>query len=390
MPVVAPVTRRDLACEPLPPRPSLQRQKMAIGFHGDPVAPGSRSGSPTTRNSQRPSSATGACQLLQLQAVGDAHAHGGQLEGVDRVGHLVSTLLGTVSPSPSGRNAAIRRSCIQGTVSTCRPALPSPAGGVLVVPGAERQSARMMSGAEDEDVALAEAHALRHLDRLEFPAVDRVPGLEPVDAAMARRIEQHTATDDAGGIGRDAAPFGAARGECRGRLAVVELPPLADVVERVDVGVAVAVAGHAEEAHAEGQAALADRDVVHQRHEVVRRAVGCLVLPPCRSGSPSDTVRPLAHQARCGGDLVRGQVVERASFVVRPPASPVLDGLEHALELLERPDRVGCGRPTWSASFGCRRVAARPDRPAGRRRAAAAVPTAPVRSRRGLDRHCPW
>jgi hypothetical protein len=30
---------------------------MAIGFHGEPVPPGSRSGRPTTMNSKRPSSA---------------------------------------------------------------------------------------------------------------------------------------------------------------------------------------------------------------------------------------------------------------------------------------------------------------------------------------------
>ena len=54
IPVVAPVTSATLpskrrSMEPPP-------QKMAIGFHGDPVPPGSRSGSPTTMKSNRPSS----------------------------------------------------------------------------------------------------------------------------------------------------------------------------------------------------------------------------------------------------------------------------------------------------------------------------------------------
>ena len=35
-------------------------QKIAIGFHGEPVPPGRRSGSPTTMNSERPSSSQAA------------------------------------------------------------------------------------------------------------------------------------------------------------------------------------------------------------------------------------------------------------------------------------------------------------------------------------------
>ena len=67
----------------------------------------------------------------------------------------------------------------------------------------------------------------------------------------------------------------------RRRLAVVELALVADVVERIDMGVAVAVARHAEEAHAEGQAALADRHVVHQRHQVDGRVRIVRARPPC-------------------------------------------------------------------------------------------------------------
>ena len=43
---------------------SLRRrgQKMAIGFHGEPVPPGNRSGNPTTMNSQRPSASHAAAR----------------------------------------------------------------------------------------------------------------------------------------------------------------------------------------------------------------------------------------------------------------------------------------------------------------------------------------
>ena len=36
-----------------------------------------------------------------------------------------------------------------------------------------------------------------------------------------------------------------------GRLAIIELALVGDVIERIDMGVAVAMARHAEEAHAE-------------------------------------------------------------------------------------------------------------------------------------------
>ena len=107
---------------------------------------------------------------------------------------------------------------------------------IVVAPGAEREAAGVMARAEDEDVALAQAHALGLLDRLQLGAGHRLAGLEPVDLAVARRVEQHAAADDAGVIGGDAAPFRAARGEQRGRLAIVELALVGDVVQRIDMG----------------------------------------------------------------------------------------------------------------------------------------------------------
>jgi len=103
-------------------------QKMAIGFQGQPVAPGRRSGSPTTMNSRRCSSSQALGELLQLKAVGDQHAHRGELQSVDGVGHSFDIARNGLAV-PIRRKAAIRRSCIQGTASTCRPALPWPAGG---------------------------------------------------------------------------------------------------------------------------------------------------------------------------------------------------------------------------------------------------------------------
>ena len=125
-----------------------------------------------------------------------------------------------------------------------------------------------MARAEDEDVAFAQPDPLGLLDLFQLGAGHGLAGLEPADLAVARRIEQHAAADDAGVIGGDAAPFRAARGEQRGRLAVVELAPVGDVVQRIDMGMGIAVARHAEIAHAEGETALADRQIMHQRHEM--------------------------------------------------------------------------------------------------------------------------
>ena len=130
---------------------------------------------------------------------------------------------------------------------------------IVVAPGAEREAAFVMSCPEHEDIAFAELHALCRLDFLEFLARDRLAGLEPVDLAMAGRIEQDAASGYAGRISGDATPLGTARGQQRRRLAVIELPAVTNVIECIDMRVAIAVARHCEIAHAEGKPALAHR-----------------------------------------------------------------------------------------------------------------------------------
>src|SRR3954466_14931608 len=102
---------------------------------------------------------------------------------------MPSTTEGTVSPSPSGRNAAMPSSCIQGIASTCRPAFPSPPGGgplsqgpsasrrAAVVRGAEREPAGVVARSQDEEVALAERDALGLHARLELAAGHRLARL---------------------------------------------------------------------------------------------------------------------------------------------------------------------------------------------------------------------
>src|SRR5215813_10698940 len=205
--------------------------------------------------------------LLQVEAVGDQHAHGGELQSVDGIGHLFDVARHglAVAVREERRDAPLMH---PGHGVDMQPCLAFPGRRIVVAPGAERAPAGVMACPEDEDIALAQTHALRLLDGLQFGARHGLAGLEPVDLAVARRVEQHAAADDAAVIGRDASPVRPARGEQRGRLAVVELALVGDVIQRIDMGMAVAVAGHAEIAHAEGKPALADGDIVHQRHEV--------------------------------------------------------------------------------------------------------------------------
>ena len=281
-------------------------------------------------NSQRPSSSQASARSSRLQAVRDAHAHCRQLQRVDRVGHVLdiarhglAVAVGKEGGDPPLVHPRHR--------VDMQPGLALARRRIFVVPGAEREPPGMVAGAEDEDVALAEPDALRRLDRLELGAGHRLARLEPVDPAMARRVEQHAATDDAGGIGGDAAPVRAARGEQRRPACRCRAAPIADVVERIDMGVAVAMARHAEVAHAERQAALADGMSCSSD---IRWTAGLGLSGPAALliGIAIETVRPLRTRRRRRGHLVRRQVVERSALVVGPPAAPVLHRLEHGVE----------------------------------------------------------
>ena len=64
-----------------------------------------------------------------------------------------------------------------------------PRGRIVVAPGAKRQPACVMAGAEDENIALAQPNVLGFLDRLQLGPRHRLAGLEPFDLAMARRVQ---------------------------------------------------------------------------------------------------------------------------------------------------------------------------------------------------------
>src|SRR5215472_14992661 len=265
MPCVAPVTmatlpakRRSICLSLLGPRRSEHGKRIPW------TAGGARQAQRQADDHELPSFLfeAGLMQLLELQAVGDQHAHRRQLQRMDRIRHAfhIARHRLAIAVGQKGRDLALMH---PGHRVDMEPGLALARRRVVIAPGTERQTARVMAGAEDQDIAFAQSHALRLLDLLQLGAGHRLAGLEPRDLAVMRRIQHHAPPDDALVVGGDTAPVRAARGEERDRLAVVELALVADVIQRIDMGMGIAMARHAEIAHAEGKPALADRQIMH-------------------------------------------------------------------------------------------------------------------------------
>jgi hypothetical protein len=203
----------------------------------------------------------------------------------------------------------------------------------VVVPGAELEPAPVVAGAEDEYVALAELDALRLRALLELSPPHELARLEPVHSPVTRDVEEDAAPDDALVVDGDVLSDCTARRKHLGcAAAVVGHPAVRDMTERVDVCVCIAVRGHAEPVEPETNFALVDGHVValHEQQRRLHRVVRARLLidrnrerdPPARSD----------ESRRCA-DILSGDVVERAEFVVFPPTAPVLDRFEDLLEL---------------------------------------------------------
>src|SRR5262249_59500227 len=103
--------------------------------------------------------------------------------------------------------------------------------------------------ADEQYVALLDAHALSRLGALEFVGRDALAGLEPVHAAQARHVEQHAAAHDAIGDHHHAAASSASAAHLAHREAVVDPTIHGDVTERVEMRGRHAVEGDADEVH---------------------------------------------------------------------------------------------------------------------------------------------
>ncbi len=318
---------------------------MAIGFQGDPVPPGSRSGRPTTSHRRSvPLQMLSGGHILELEAVRGEHAHRGHLQGVDRVEDPLD-VAGDRFTVPVGQERGDPPLVHPSDGVDVQAGLAFAGRRVVVAPGPQREPPPVVPGPEQQDVALAQPDILRLLDRLQLRPRHRLAGLEPVDAAESGHVEQHPRPGRPVGVRGHVERRGAPRGhDLLRRPAVVDLPLVGDVAQRVHMGVAVAVEREAEVIGGEGQRARADVDVV-TLHDMVRHRAG--VVRACHRVHrdrhrhlPSGPDQRGRRPHRAGGD-----VVQRPELVLGTPAPPVLDRLEDLVELPQRHRRGRRQRP---------------------------------------------
>jgi hypothetical protein len=199
-------------------------------------------------------------------------------------------------------------------------------------PRALGPAAGVAAGGDEQHVALLDAQARRLLGAHQLVGTDRLAGLEPLDPAKPRHVEQDAAADDAVARSHDAVALRADALHVPGVEAVVHPPRHHHVAEGVDVGDGHAVERHAHVVHRglETRNELAGR-VAGDEHHVLR---GVGVLGGGRDGKLVGAAHggPVAHERGRRRALLVGDVVEGPALVVGAPPSPVLHVLEHTLD----------------------------------------------------------
>src|SRR5947209_3645995 len=184
-----------------------------------------------------------------------------------------------------------------------------------------------MSGTENQDVALAEANALGLFTLLQFRGTDSFPGFQPLDPAQPRDVEQNSAADDSVCIGSDVLELRAAGGDLCGRLAVIQASLVRDMAKGVDVGVTVTMdlAGKIVQCEAglpkNGGAIERHRHVMCNRVRIVR--TGDLV-----ESDGHGNRSPRSHQRRGVSHAFGSNVIQRTTFILGAPGSPVTNLLK--------------------------------------------------------------
>src|SRR5512132_3247104 len=277
----------------------------------------------------------GLHQVLELEAVRREHPHRHDLQRVDRIehpGHGARHGLAVTVGEEGGNPALVHprdRVDVQAGLALTR-------GRIPIVPRTEFQPAPVVPGPEDEDVALAELDTLGDFACLELGTRHGITGFEPLDAQKSWQVEEDAPADQSVPIGGDVQGGRALRGQdLLGWQAVVGLALVGDVTESVDMGLAVAVAGHPEIVQAESQPMGADVDVVSLADEMQ----GGAGIVRSRDHVDGDLHRDLSSGANeTGGltDLLRGDVVEGPELVVRAPPAPVLARLADRVERRRR------------------------------------------------------
>ena len=211
------------------------------------------------------------------------------------------------------------------------------------VHGALRETSSVEPRAHEKDVTRFDADPLRPLRGLEVFGHHPLPRLEPLHAAGARDVQEHTAAHHAVVQHLDGVDGGAlARGDQVARPAVVELAVPEVVRGRVDVRDVVPVEDHADELG--GAATLEDplvgvviaalTGVDHEAHRLHGGVGGQLGAP----GAGAGHAHAIRDEPRSRRALLRGDQVEGAELVILAPAAPVGQGAHVLAHLRFRGD----------------------------------------------------
>src|SRR5215831_20502199 len=192
MPLVAPVTsatlpskRRSITAPPSDRSPSEDGDRVP----GRSGAAGQPERQADDHELEAPFLVAGPGQVLELQAVGGEHAHGRDLERMDRVEHALD-VAGDGLPVAVGQERGDPAFVHPRDRVHVQTGLALAGRRVVVAPRAELEPAPVVAGAEDEDVPLTEPDALRLLDRLEFRARYGLSRLQPLDPPEPRHVQQ--------------------------------------------------------------------------------------------------------------------------------------------------------------------------------------------------------
>ena len=200
------------------------------------------------------------------------------------------------------------------------------------VPRANLVQSSRMSGANQQDVALAHRDALLTLGRLQVLSEDVLARLEPGHTPQARNVEQDAAPYEPILERLDRVDSGAPLGDRILRPVVVEQTSVANVAERVDVGVTVVVVVEADVILDEVDRFGNRGSVTEPSHVMIRggRAVGRAMRVQRQAQCHAAAV---SHEPRRCRDPIRRQQVKRPALVIGSPASPVAEGIEQRLEV---------------------------------------------------------
>ena len=172
--------------------------RIAMGFTGQPVPPGMRSGATTHRNSHRPCATHSGTSRVRSTLSTRCSPMPTMPIWWTGNGQSATPRPGVMSEMPSPMSSATSRSCNHGRHCGCRPAMPSRNGSSRPCCAALRGVA---PAAHDQEVAAAHRRPLRRLGCLEVGDGDRGVALEVVDAPGAGDVEEHAAPDQAVGGG---------------------------------------------------------------------------------------------------------------------------------------------------------------------------------------------